>query len=243
MKDITPILQSLGLLDSEIKTYLKALELGPSAAADLAKAAKLSRQAVYVAIESLTRRGLMSSVLRGKKRLYVSESPQKLLAYAKRRDSEMRERVRDLERLLPELELQSGGERPAVRMFEGKEGLRAIMSDVEESRPKTTIELADLEARNVILSPDDLKPFRNQLDRIGTKVRGLYAGAPESLRKSTNAVFLPKELSGFKSDITLYGDKVALISFGGKMHSIIIESPLIVNAFKVLFDLAFRGTK
>jgi len=70
MKDITPILKSLGLLDSEVKTYLASLENGPETVLDLAKLTKLSRQAVYSAIDALTERGLMSSALRGKKRYY-----------------------------------------------------------------------------------------------------------------------------------------------------------------------------
>src|SRR5512142_2814354 len=130
MKDIAPILKSLGLLDSEVKTYLKALENGPGTVLDLAKSTNLSRQAVYVAINSLTERGLMSSALRGKKRFYAAEHPSKLLEYAKRRNEEMKAQTQDLERLLPEIEMQAGGERPVVKLFEGREGLKAIIADL-----------------------------------------------------------------------------------------------------------------
>jgi predicted transcriptional regulator len=240
MKDIAPILKSLGLLDSEVKTYLSAMENGPGTVMDLSKNAKLSRQAVYVAIDVLAKRGLMSSALRGKKRYYAAEHPSKLLAYAKRHEAEMKERVQDLQRLLPEIELQIGGERPAVRVFEGKEGIRAIIADMQESRPKQTSEIADLQAMNAILTPEDLKPMRLELKRFGTKVRGIYAGAPTGKTVEADRYFLPKELSGFKSDITVYGDKIAMITFEGKMYSVLIESASLAKALRTLFELSFR---
>ncbi len=243
MKDIAPILKSLGLLDSEVKTYLLALENGPGTVLDLAKSTKLSRQAVYVAINALTERGLMSSALRGKKRFYAAERPSKLLAYAKRHESEMKERVQDLQQILPELELQIGGERPTVRVFEGKEGIRAIIADMGESRPKQTNEIADLQAMNTILTPEDLKPMRLELKRFGTKVRGIYAGPATGKTVEADRYFLPKELSGFKSDITVYDDKIALVTFEGKMYSVLIESANLAKALRTLFELAFRGVK
>lgn len=126
MKDISSILHSLGFLDSEIKTYTSALEHGPATVIDLTKHTRLSRQATYVVIDQLTKRGLMSSVVRGKKKYYVAEDPEKLLSYAQRREVEIKERIRDLESVLPELKMKVGGEKPIVKLFEGKEGARAV---------------------------------------------------------------------------------------------------------------------
>lgn len=243
MKDIAPILQSLGLLDSEIKTYLAALENGPGTVVEIAKSTKLSRQATYVAIELLTKRGLMSSLLRGKKRLYAAEPPAKLLAYAKRRDAETHEKVGDLERMLPELELRMGGERPVVRVFEGKEGLHAIIEDMKTTDFKTSTEIADLEALYKVLTPDDLKGMRAELKRRGVKIRGLYAGAPGPKTVDVERIFLPKEYSGFKADIGVYGNKIEMITFEGKMYSVIIESELLAKTLEILFDLALNRAK
>lgn len=243
MKDISPTLQSLGLLESEVKTYLAALERGPSAAADLAKATSLSRQAVYTAIDSLTERGLMASVARGKKSLYAAESPTKLLTYAKRREAEMRGRIRDLEQAVPELELRTGGERPVVRMFEGKEGLRAIIEDMREHKTKRSVEITDLDAMYRVLSPEDLKAMREELTKHGTKVRGIYAGAPGPRKVDADRIMLEDKDGGFRSNIGIYGDHIALVTFEGKMHSIIIESGSLTKAMRLLFELAFKGAK
>lgn len=244
MKDITPVLQSLGLQDSEIKTYLKGLRAGPSTAAELSKLTKYSRQAVYTAIESLSERGLMANVMRGKKRLYVAEPPSKLLAYAKRRDQEMHERVKDLERVVPELELQTGGERPVVRMFEGKEGIRALIEDMKVSRPKELVELSDMKAMYATLDLDDLAPLRKELKRANAKVMGIYAGTPIGDQTvQADRIHLADSDTGFNSNISVYGNTLSMATFEGKMHSIIIESRPLSDAFRLLFRLAFGKVK
>lgn len=242
MKDIAPILRSFGLLESEIKTYMAALENGSGTVLDLAKLTKLSRQAVYVAIDALTARGLMSSALRGKKRFYAAEHPDKLLAYARRHENEVKEKMKDLERILPEIELQIGGERPVVRVFEGKEGMRAIIEDMRMTRSKESVEISDLEAMYKVLTPDDLKAMRIEVKKSGSHVRGLYAGTPGEKVVSVDRFSLPKEFWGFKSNIGIYGeDKIALVTFEGKMYSVVIESKALTKALRTLFELAFKG--
>jgi len=241
MKDLSPILKSLGFLDSEIRTYLAALELGPSTVIDIAKKTALSRQATYLAIEALEKRGLISSVLSGKKNLFASEPPEKLLAYAKRHSAEMHARVGELEAALPELALRIGGEKPVVRVFEGKEGIRAILEDIAATKSKDAVEITDLDAMYSVLSPDDLKNMRDTLVKVGAVVRGIYSGSPRIDPLMTERHMLPKDMSGFRSNIGIYGNKLMMVTFDGKMHSLIIESPTLTKTMRVLFELALKG--
>lgn len=243
MKDITPTLRTLGLTDSEIRTYLAALENGAGTAIDLSKQAKLSRQAVYLAIEDLTKRGLMTSVVHGKKKLFSAEHPSKLLAYAKRREADLREHVADLERSIPELELQVGGERPVVKVFEGKEGIRAIIEEMKHSVPGEYLEMTDLDPMHQILTLKDLQPLRDAIEKVKTNSKCIYIGTPATKRPNVERYFLPKEFGGFKSNITIYTDKIFIVTFEGKMTSLIIESPLIARTLRTLFLLAFESAK
>jgi len=241
MKDISPILASLGFTDSETKTYLAALTGGPGTVIDLSKRSKLSRQSSYSAIDALTKRGLMSSNLIGKKRHYAAEDPDRLLSYAKRHKDDVQLRIRDLEEAIPELSLQIGGQRPIVRMLEGKEGLRAIIEDYRQVNFKEAVELTDLEALYTILKPEDLEDLRKTLTKSKVKIRGIYAGSPGETNVHVERKLLPKELSGFKADIGVRGDRVAFATLNDKMHSVIIESKEIAQAMHVLFTLAFIG--
>lgn len=241
MKDISKILSSLGLLDSEIKTYMAALKNGPSTVLELTKTTNLSRQAIYTAIQQLTDRSLMSSLMRGKKQYYTAESPDKLLSYAKRRQEEMNEQIKDLKSAIPELELRAGGEKPVVRMYEGKEGVKAIIEDLKTADVQEFYEIADLEAMRQILKAEDLKPLRDINIKRKRKVYALYSGEYEKTGVDTTLMSLPDNMKNFKTSMVAYGNKIALVTFAGNMHSIIIESPHLADTLRILFKLARKG--
>ena len=242
MHDITPTLRSLGLLESEVKVYLAALERGPSTVIDIADGPKLSRPATYTAIDTLTARGLMSTVQMGKRRLFAEEHPDRLLEYAKRRESELAERIADLQRALPELALRVGGDKPIVKVFEGKEGIHAIIEDLKQSQPKTLDEITNVSAMLTVLTVSDLAPLRAELQKIGARIRGLYVG-PAGSSPISDARMLPAPFLQFKGDIEIYGDKVAFITFAGALHSVIIENAVIAQTVRTLFDLAWETAK
>lgn len=243
MKDITPILQSLGLADSEIKVYLAALEHGAGTAIDLAKQARVSRQGVYLAIEDLEKRGLMSSIVHGKKRMYSAEHPANLLDFAKRKQQALNEQIDDLSRAIPDLVLEMGGAKPIVKVYQGKEGIRAMMEEMSTTQGGTHLEMTDLAAMYKVLSPADLEPLRNTLKELHVKARGIYVGVPSSKRVEVERYILPDSYGHFKSNITIYEGKVFIATFEGKMTSLIIESPMVAKALSTLFELAFETAK
>lgn len=243
MKEISPILKAFGLLDSEIKTYLVALESGPQTAQDLTKRTRLSRQAIYTAIESLVRRGLMTSVLRHTKRLYSAEHPDRLLAYARRRETKLKDYIRDLERAIPELELQMGGERPIVRVLEGKEGVQALLEQTATKRTPTFYEIADYNAMIKVLDLEDLRPLREAIDRNGIKAIGLVNRPPFHNRPNIEHFLLPEEFRDFRCDIFVFGDHIGLVTFEGKIYSIIIEHKKLARALEILFVMATRAAE
>lgn len=244
MKDIAPILKSLGFLESETKTYLAALASGPSTVKDLTKQVNLSRQAIYVAIESLTERGIMSSALIGKKRFYSAERPEKLLAYAKRREAAMDENIKDLEQAIPDLELHAGGERPSIRVLEGKEGLRAYLVDLSKENPQTIHELTDRAALlKMVSQEEDLGPIRKHLRKTNSFLKALYSGPINGNRPNSEIYELPKEFAGFGADITVYGNTIVMVSLGEKMQTVIIEDGRLAAAMRVIFEVAFKEAK
>jgi len=244
MKDIGKILRSLGLNESEINTYLAALKQGASTVVELTKHTRLSRQAIYLAIESMTERGLMSSVMSGKKRLFTAEPPYKLLAYAKRKEVEMKEEINDLEKSLPELELQLGGERPIVQMYEGKEGIRAFLEEVKKVRPKKITEVADFAAVQKAMSFEDLAPYQKEVSKHHATIKGIYTG--KALRPSTvemERISLPENSPHFSANITVFGDRVGFVSLEGKPYSVIIENKSIAKTMEHVLDLAYEEAK
>ena len=244
MKDISKILHSLGLNDSEIKTYLAALKQGASTVVELTKHTRLSRQAIYLAIESMTARGLMSSVMSGKKRLFTAEAPYKLLAYAKRKETEMREEIADLEKSLPDLELQLGGERPIVRMYEGKEGIRAFLEEVKKTKPKFIHEVADAESIRKAMSAKDLEPYRKEVAKHKAKLKGIYTGVLNPTPTvASDRIVLNEPCIHFPANISVLGDRVGFVSLDGKPYTVILENRSVAKTIELLIDLAYEEAK
>ena len=242
-KDIATLFTSLGLSASETKIYLASLELGPTSVQDIAKAAKLSRTAAYDAIESLQKRGLMSSFERAKKKFFTAEDPETAAAHFKENINQMQDQLEVLNRAIPEIKMMAGGERPTVRFYEGKEALYALFADVEKVSPNELLEVSNVDAVYEFLGPDDLAAARSASKVETTKVRMLHLGEIRNPRKNTKYCKISKEFGDFNGDIWVYGDRVAFVTFVGKTICVIIESKVVVQVFHVLFEAAWKYNK
>lgn len=245
MTDISSILHSLGLPDSEVRVYLTALEKGSQPASALSKVTKLSRQSTYCALESLIDRGLVSSVIRDNKRYFAAEHPSKLVGLAARQQEKLAEQVADLKRALPELELRVGGERPVVKMFEGKEGLKATMDELLRADAYGVgiyDEMTDLDTMYAVLDTADLEPYREQVRSRKINTRSIHSGASRGSRSPyIKRTELPKGYSNFKTNIAIFDRFLHLVTFEGKIHSILIESPALARSIRILYDIAFKA--
>jgi hypothetical protein len=185
----------------------------------------------------------MSSALVGKKRFFAAERPDKLLAYAKRHETEVAEMVKDLSAAVPELELVAGGESLVVRTFEGKEGLKAFIDDVRDTKPADLYEISDLEAVKKIFSEHDLRPALEEVQKHSRDMYFILSGEPFGEGGTKNRYFLPKTESGFKTDLLIYGDKIAFVTFEGKINTVIVESAALARTLKIIFRLALAEAK
>ena len=71
-------LLEIGLDEKEAKTYLSALELGPTNIQDLTSKSSLKRSTIYEMIKNLQAKGLISETKKGKRRLFVASEPENL---------------------------------------------------------------------------------------------------------------------------------------------------------------------
>jgi len=238
------LLKSLGFTDSEAKIYLLSLEIGPSSVQDLAKKAKVSRVTTYAVIEMLSTRGLMSNVQKGKKTLYAAESPERLVSFVQTRVKQMETTLKDVEGLIGDLKLLQRGEKPVVKMFEGKEGLKAIQDDILATSPDVMYEMSNIDALYSLFPKEVFSPYRKELDKRNIKIEGIVQHAlPVEARKNFTVFQVSKTDASFFGNITIYRNKIALTSLQGKNISVLIESEVLAQTMKELFQLAEKGTK
>ena len=245
MRNIIPVLKSLGLLESEVKTYLATLELGPSTVLEINKKIGLSRQAIYTAIESLITLGLMSSVEKGKKTLFAAESPERLRSFAESKLKKMESTVREIKDITKDLTLIQKGDKPVVKMFEGKEGLVSLLQELVNTKPHHIDEFTNEDAIAKILTDNDLRPIKDYLDksRATTNLLSKSSNTDGNIRKFTKRKVLTRKDIDVNADISVYNDKVAFMTFSGNGISVLIDSKDIADAVRSLFKLAWDNEK
>jgi len=133
--DFIPLeLRKLGLKDKEVKVYLAGLELGPSPVQDIAKKASVVRPTTYEIIKSLKIKGLFAETKKGVRRLFVAQSPEKILELLRTQKRELKEKEREFIRIIAALESKYySGERGGISVFHGEEGMKMLEEKISFS--------------------------------------------------------------------------------------------------------------
>ncbi|MDP3956360.1 MAG: helix-turn-helix domain-containing protein [bacterium] len=240
-------LEQLGLSDKEAAVYVASLESGPATVVDLAEKTGVKRPTVYVAIEALTKIGLMSSVMQGKKTLFTAEDPANLERLIQKAKEDVSEREEALKSLSPELSLLFNNrvaDRPVVRFFSGVDGIDSIRRDIVASSKGEILSFTDLDSLFKIFPRQN--SLTNSRVEKNIKSRVLYTADEfypwvEDATALRRGRFIPRAKYPFEGDITIFGDKVVISSFKGKPEGILIEHPEMAKMLRFLFDLAWES--
>jgi len=243
-------LQEIGLTDKEAKVYLAALELGPQPVQEISKKAGVNRATTYVMIESLAKRGLMSSFDKGKKRFYTAEEPDRLMNVVRTEKEELKQKEDMISKLLPELMAVSAlsEEHPRVRYFEGREGSRDIMRDIIDSGVKETFVIVDIDEYNKVYSEYDFAEEKKEMvdkNIISNEITITSSRESLKLKPSDNyrLQLVPREKFNFSGEMIIYDKKVAMLAYRGMVMAVIVESPEMNKMIKSIFDILWKDFK
>lgn len=240
----------LGLSEKEAAVYLASLELGASTVQDISARAHVNRATTYVMIESLVRRGLMSTVDTDRKHAFVAESPDRLRSMLHLQKQELTEKEAEFARTLPMLMAlySTEGVRPQVQYFEGCEGLKTVRA-LFLALNGEFIQIVPLDD---VLARRDLQTGRDrhmaQFASAGVPFRALLAtkeiGAEHILDIPSGEIrFLPAESFPFHAEITLREHTIFMYSYQEEtVLSVVITSREIAATMRVLFELAWAGS-
>lgn len=248
-------LTSLGLKDKEAAVYLSCLELGPSPVQPIAKKAKVVRATTYVILEALMNMGLVTKYKEGKKTLFSAEAPHQLLRLLERQQEAIQEKHRDLEMILPELQMLTKvtGDKPSVRYFEGKEGIRAIRQEMlMYCRPGDTFYNFTPADHLIAVFPDDEDTHSPQ--RVARQIfsKTLFTTHSEKVKKewisSSNRIlgerrYISPDRFPVPAGMTIYKDRIGIGSYTGKLFGVVIESEQMADMMRSLFNLAWQAAE
>ncbi|MBP9864592.1 hypothetical protein KBC54_04050 [Patescibacteria group bacterium] len=241
MQDPIAALKAIDLNESEAKIYITSLEIGPSSPQRLVERSGFSRPATYLAIEQLVQKGLMTSTMSGKRQLYSAESPDRLTGYTKTFLQKMEAKAAHITEVVEALKLIQHRDRPQVKLYEGIQGIKAILQDLVDSKPDATEEIVNIDAVKKVFTTAELTAAQNILSKRKTKGRAIFYGEVSEVRSGIEARFLPANSFPFQGDLLLYGTKVAMVTYTDHVMGVVVENKAIADTYHTLFELAWKG--
>lgn len=247
---IEEILKKIGLPGKVAKVYGVAFEFGPQTAQQMARKLNIPRPTIHVQVKSLTKLGLMSKIEKGGKTYFIAESPENLERLIKKRGEEIRALALEFKKNLPRLNklFLTAEEKPKIRIFEGREGLFTMIKDFRQSKFGSAEEFVPLDESFKLLPPSD-SDFRHKLTRKFRKIpmRIIYTSNSGPILKAKRGAverrFVPREKFPHSGSLTIYGDKVALMTERDELVGVIIDNRGIAETIQTLFNLAWESLR
>lgn len=128
-------LKQFGLSDKETSVYLAMLEIGPAVVSDIAKQSGLKRPTVYVILDELGKRGLVSSAERRGVKIFTPAPMETLAKNLENEAKRYKELSEAAKKLAPKLKMKKSevsGE-PRIQLYEGAEGMKQVRSVYEDA--------------------------------------------------------------------------------------------------------------
>jgi predicted transcriptional regulator len=248
---IEKVLKDLGLNDKEAKVYLTLISLGNAPASAIGKRADIERSHCVYLCKSLVKKGFANFIEKNNTFIFSPKPPQELFNILDQQKEEIESKKDDLSRVVGELQNMTNphASLPKVQFYEGVDGMINVYKDMLK-------EGADIYDCNVVdrtlIHPklidywtDTYMPAREKMTNrsftLYNRETGYkeYTKYDEKVRRVT--LFLPQEEFPFKSQILIYGKKLAFLSLAkDDCTGAIIENDAILETQFSLFRLAWN---
>ncbi|MDX9893502.1 MAG: helix-turn-helix domain-containing protein [Patescibacteria group bacterium] len=252
-------LKQAGLSKEQAEIYELLIKKGPQKAGKISQKTTLKRGLVYKILEQLVDFGLVEKIEKeGQIATFIPAHPLKLRELAQKQEQQAKDAQLALAGVLPSIisdfNLVSG--KPGVRFFEGASGLKQIYDDIlatlKNSETFYLIRAAyePVYKEKMIPIIDDFikKRVKKNINVVALTPADELAEEKTTNTQADQAILFDRTLVDKKKysqpvEIDIYGDKIAMLSFGQELIGTIIESPQISGALKEIFILAQKGAK
>jgi len=240
--NIENTLHSLGLDKKQVNVYLACLELGGATVQELAEKSGVKRTSIYNFLSEMKEKRLFTEIKKQGKTLIIPEDPSVLVEKAK-------ENLKKIEKLLPELKgiFNLPGRKPKVRFYEGEKGVEDAYKD-QLITGQTIYAFSDYEKMLVTMDEKYMWDFAKE--RTKRKIK-FYSIAKDSEmaqivkikdKEQIRETKIVKDVQ-FDTEINIYGNKVAMMSFRRPAMAVIIEDIAIAQTLKSIWKSWWKTLK
>ncbi len=245
---LTKDLIDFGLSEKEAKVYIALLELEISPVNEIAKKAEINRSTVYVTLNSLIGRGLVSITENKNVQQYSAVSPEAILREAEARAQKYEIIRSNIEKIIPEMKAlhKDTKQKPMVKVFEGKESMITSLAETLSSKEKL-VRICSSAKMLFEIIPEFLPIYAEKRVALGVEIKAIFPLTKETkdlvliLPKLYSAVYIPENKYAIPADIAIWDNKIGYsIIQDKKITTIIIESLEIAEIMKSIFDMAYN---
>lgn len=242
------ILKKAGLSSAQSEIYSCLLKNGVLSPAELAEKTTQSRENCYAIAKKLEEFGLIKSD-NGKKLKYQVLNPSAIETLVEKRRKVIVKNekiVKDNISTLLDM-FYANNEMPGARTLEGIDGIKEVFKDTLRVKKDVyfirTVSDATLSGEK---GGHFLHDYRNKLPHLGIHTYALTPINKEAMKKvksgrdkeiNFHRTWMPESDYTAPVEIQVYGDKVALISFGETQMATVITSPTIAEAMRQILKL------
>jgi sugar-specific transcriptional regulator TrmB len=235
-------LHEIGLNEKEIAVYLYLLQVENNSILEIATKTTLKRPTVYLVIESLLKKGLVSEVQLNKKTHYQAEPPERLETYVERQKVLLDEHSRRLKDVIPQLKSvqRKEGEKPVVKYLEGRDGVISSLEDFFKKNV-TNDDSYSIYSRDLIkdiFTDEERKRFKSDRKSNNIQSKAVYNSLEGDLPSEPDAkrIRLDQEKYPILCDIGIYGDEVRIATLKKFVSAIVIKNKDLAETLKSLVN-------
>ena len=247
--DIQTALEGAGLSEKEIKAYIVLLEMGPQHANAVARGAGITRANVYYHLEQLKEKGLITTYSNwDNTQFFKAEPANSVVKYLKQKQKKLEDKIEQVDQIAESLDAlaDSGGPQvPSMKIYDSVEKVESLYDEILESDIMNAIVNID---RVDEFFPKFGAKFPELVSERGINVKELVVdtdGAKsykKSVKGDTHDVrILSKEFS-HQTDILIYNNEVAFISYDGSPSAFVVQNPAIFATQQQVFDELWKKT-
>lgn len=245
-------LRAAGLSDEEAKLYSLLLEGGPQTAGSLLKDAGLKRGTLYQVLRGLEAKDLVAESRKTGKILFSPASPDVLLDRARASKESAARAEAELADALPGLKTTflAATQKPIFRFYEGLEGLKAVYEQHLTSGQDVWFLRTNQADANFRFLGKWWAHFLRRRAAKGIVAHGLMTDDPNAnhdlkIDAIDHVVRTWMRIEDYTApiEIDVFGDIVAIISFGKEIFGLTMENAAIALSFREMFKLMKAGAE
>lgn len=244
-EDIKDTLIDFGLSEYEAMVYLASLALGPSTVNKIAKRSGVKRTTVYPVVEGLKHKGIMNIEMKGLKKSYVAEKPERLKVIIEQKKEK-------LESMLPELTaIQNLKENESfIKYYEGAKGIKTVYDSIHDGlKPGDEYLVISNAEKLLAMDPPYFTSLIEKRVKLNLKTRLLvqdnevgryYKKIEKNVRQETK--ILDKDIN-IEANLVILPNKLVITQVVNPMICIVIENKSIVEMQRQQFNIIWNSLK